>query len=73
MLAETKLDFSFPSVQFLITGFHHTFTLDINGRSGDLLVLAKGRVLTFFYLPIDIKTIPFKIDLRKEKWLFVSI
>ena len=32
-----------------------------------------SKVLTKFKLPINIQIIPFEINLRKEKWLFVSI
>ena len=77
MVAETKLDSSFLTAQFLIPGFHHPFLLDINRRSGGLLVYVKGSipawVLTSFSTPTDTQIIDFKINLRKEKWLFVSI
>ena len=77
IVAETKLDSSFPTTQFVIPGFHHPFRLDINRRSGGLLVYVKGsipaRVLTSFSTPADTQTIVFEINLRKEKWLFVAI
>ena len=34
----TNIDPSFPTTQFSIPGFHHPFRLDINKRSGGLLV-----------------------------------
>ena len=77
IVAETKLDSSFPTTQFVIPGFHHPFRLDINRRSGGLLVYVKGsipaRVLTSFSTPADTQIIVFEINLRKEKWLFVGI
>ena len=41
--AETKLDSSFPTKQFLIPGFHHPFELDINRRSGGIV---SGRIIS---------------------------
>ena len=34
----TNIDPSFPTTQFSVQGFHHPFRLDINKRSGGLLV-----------------------------------
>ena len=77
IVAETKLDSSFPTAQFLILGFHHPFQLGINRQSCGLLVYVKGsisaRVLTSFSTPADTQIIVFEINLRKEKWLFVGI
>ena len=76
-IAETKLDSSFPNAQFLLPAFQEPLRLDINHRSGGLLVYIKAslpsKILSKFKLPIDIQIIPFEINLRKEKWLFVSI
>ena len=69
--AETELDSSFPTTQFLIAGFHHPFRPDINRRSDGFLVYVKvsipARVLTSFITPADTQIIVFKINLRKEK------
>ena len=46
IVAETKLDSSFSTAQFLIPGFHHPFRLDINRRSSGLLFYVKGSVPT---------------------------
>ena len=76
-IAETKLDYSFPNVQFLIPNFHQPFCLDINRNNGGLLVFVRSsfpaRMLSNYRLPPDIQAIPFEINLRKEKWLFVSV
>ena len=57
IVAEPKLDSSFPTAEFLIPGFLHPFRLDINRQSGGLLVYDKGsisaRVLTSFSTPAD--------------------
>ena len=75
--AETKLDSSFPNTQFLSPAFQKPLRLDINHRSGGLLVYIKAslpsNILSKFKLLVDIQIIPFEINLRKEKKLFVSI
>ena len=76
-VAETKLDVSFPNSQFLIPGFHERKRLDITSKHGGVLVYIKSslpsRIMSNFKLPENIQAIPFELNLRKEKWLFVSI
>ena len=76
-IEEAKLDSSFPNAQFLLSGFHESLRLDINNRTGGLFVYIKASVpsniLTKFKLPINIQIIFFEINLRKERWLSVSI
>ena len=76
-IAETKLDYFFPNAQFLIPNFHQPFRLDISRNSGGLLVFVKSsipaRMLSNYKLPPDIQAIPFEINLREEKWLFISV
>ena len=68
---------SFPSAQFLLPGFHEPLRLDVNNQSGRLLIYIKAslpsKILTKFRLPINIQLITFETNLKKEKWLFVSI
>ena len=75
--AETKLNYSFPNAQFLIPNFHQPFRLGISRKSGGLLVFVRSsipaRMSSNYRLPSDIQVIPFEINLRKEKWLFVSV
>ena len=76
-VAETKLDSSFPNLQFLIPGFHEQMRLDITSKRGGLLVYIKSsllsRIMSDFKLPKNIQITPFELNPRKEKWLFVSI
>ena len=76
-IAETKLDASFPSAQFTLEGYHTPYRLDINNKSGGILVYVKSSIpsrrLSFEELCISIQAIPFEINLRKEKWLVISI
>ena len=37
-LAETKIDESFPTAQFLLPGYHKTYRLDISDKQGGLLI-----------------------------------
>ena len=76
-IAETKLDGSFPTNQFLIKGFHQLFRLDISRNSGGLLIYIKSslpaKFLSNYTLPSNIHAIPFELNLKKTKWLFISI
>ena len=76
-MTETKLDPSFPNSQFLIPDFHEPMRLDITSKRGGMLVYIKSslpsRIMSNFKLPKNIQVIPFELNLRKEKWLFVSV
>ena len=76
-IAETKLDSSFPNAWFLLPGFYEPLRLNMNYQGGRLLVYIKAslqsKILTKFKLPRNIQIIPFEINLRKEKCLFISI
>ena len=76
-IAETKLDPSFPNSQFLIPGFHKPLRMDVSSRRGELLVYIKSslpsKIINKLRLPNNIQIIPFKLNLRKDKWLVVSI
>ena len=73
-IAETKLDSSFPNAQFLLPAFQEPLRLNINHRSGGLLIYIKAslpsKILSKFKLPIDIQIIPFEINLRKREVAF---
>ena len=77
-IAETKLDPSFPNSQFLTPDFHKPLRMDVSSRRVGLLVSIKSsslasKILTKFKLANNIQIMPFELNLRKEKWLFVSI
>ena len=81
--AETKINKSFPTAQFAIDGFHKPFRLNATDKSGDLLVYVRSYLLLRQFLPLrqltkheislGIQALVFEINLRKEKWLFLSI
>ena len=76
-IAETKLDCSFPTAQFEIKSCYSPFRLDITNKSGGLSVYVKSaipsRKLSCDDICNSIKAISFKINLRKGKWLVISI
>ena len=77
MIAETKIDAYFTTVQFLLDNYHQPFRLDINSKSGGILVYVKSSVLSrkmkYDVLLKSIQAIPFDLNWRKEKWLVISI
>ena len=76
-IPKTKLDYSFPNAQFLIPNFHQQSRLNISRNSGGLLVFVRSsipaRMLSNYRLPPDLPAIPFQTNLRKEKYLFISV
>ena len=76
-IAEAKLDRLYPNLQFVIPDYHKPLRMDVSSRRGGLLVYIKSslpsKMLTKFKLPNNIQIIPFELNLRKDKWLFVSI
>ena len=67
-ISQTKFESLFPNARFLLPGFHEPFRLEINHRSGGLLVYIKvllpSKILAKFKLPINIQITPFEINLR---------
>ena len=45
MLSETKLDSTFPSIQFLINGFSVPHRLDRNSKGGGILLYARNKLI----------------------------
>ena len=76
-ITETKLDESFPKCQFKLQGFNNPYRLDINSKSGGLLVYVNNdipsRLLKGVVLSHDCQIVPVELNLRKQKWLIVSI
>ena len=76
-IGETKLDDSFPTKQFCLKGYSSPFRLDISANSGGVLVYVREHLpskhLTSFNIPLDMQVIPIELNLRKVKWLIVSV
>ena len=77
MIAETKIDASFPTGQFTIEGFATPFRLDRNANGGGLLVYVRSDIpahrLNSFNFSEGIECISFEINLRKKKWVLFSV
>ena len=71
------MDGSFPTAQFEIKGYYSSFHLDITNKSEGLLGYIKSsirsRKLSCDDICNSIQVIPFQVNLRKEKWLVLSI
>ena len=76
-IAETKIDDSFPTSQFLIEGFMRPFRHDRNKNGGGLLTYARDgapiKQLNSYNFPDDIEAIVIEINLRKQKWLVIIV
>ena len=76
-IAKTKIDASFPSAEFALEGYHSPYRLDISNRSGGILVYVKSSIPTcrtsYGNLCREMQAVLFEINLRKEKWLVISI
>ena len=75
-VAETKLDASFPSSQFTLEGYRTPYRLYIYLYLDNTCICKSSissRCLFYEELCISIDSIPFEVNLRKEKWLLISI
>ena len=77
VVAESKLDSSFPDRQFVINGYKKPFRLDIHAKSGGLLVYVNenipSRILSQFIFEKNMQILPVELNLRKQKWLIFVI
>ena len=77
IIAETKIDSTFPDSQFQILGFKKPLRLDVTENSGGILVYVRdnliSRKIPDVDVPNDIQVIPFEINVRKRKWLLLPI
>ena len=73
MLSETKLDSTFPSIQFLINGFSVPHRLDRNSKGGGILLYVRDKIIVLplnrYSLPLHIDILFFELNLRNQKWL----
>ena len=74
MIAETKIDATFPTGQFVMAGFATPFRLDRNANGGGLLVYVRSDIpscqIKSFKFPDGIECISFEINLRKTICIF---
>ena len=71
VLSESKLDSTFPSIQFLINGFSVPHRLGRNSKGGGILSYAREKVIVLplkrYSLPLHIEILFFELNLRKPK------
>ena len=76
-IAETKLDSSFPEGQFFVKDFKKPIRLDYSKGSGGLLLYVREhlplRQLKHSLLSPGIECLTLELNLRKSKWLILSI
>ena len=71
MVSETKLDGSFPTVQFLLHGFSVPYRLDGNSKGGGILLFVREDIPSTLLngkSKTGIESISVEINLRKRKW-----
>ena len=77
IVAETKINVSFPTVQFLAEGYHKPYGLNVPQKSGGILVYINSsipsRQLHCGNLNLSVQAVPFKTNLRKGKWLVIIV
>ena len=68
-IAETKIDESFPTAQFLLVGYHSPYGLDKSPKSGGILVYVKSlipsRQLNFPNLTLQNTSSPIRVKLKE--------
>ena len=65
------------SAQFVFEGYHSSYRLDVSSESGGILLYVRSSIpsrhLFCENLCGSIQAVPFEINLRKEKWLVISV
>ena len=73
VVTETKLDDTFLTSQFLVTGFSVPYRLDRNRNRVGIMIFIRddipSRVLTKHVFPDDIEGLFIELNFRKAKWL----
>ena len=77
VLAETKLDDTFPKNQFSLPGFKAPIRLDRTLNSGGLLVLINEKItskqIKTITVPGDIQAVPIELNINNSRWLLLPI
>ena len=75
LISETKLNYTFPSGQFLINGYHVPLRFDRNSNAGGILLYFRDHIpcknVTLNFMPI-LEAIVVEINLKKRKWLLIG-
>ena len=70
LISETKIDGTFPTSQFLVSGYSNVYRLDGNDKGGGIMLFVSDNLITFpvseFYFS---KIFCVELNLRKQNWL----
>ena len=73
LISETKIDSTFPTSQFLMSGYSNIYRLDRNDKGGGIMLFVKDNLITFpvggFCFSGKIEIFCAELNLRKQKWL----
>ena len=73
IITETKLDDSFPTEQFTISGYSKPYRLDRNRNGGGVIIYIRedipSKQINNFKIHDDIENIFIEVNLYKTKWL----
>ena len=71
LINKIKIDGTFPTSQFFMSGYSNVYRLDRNDQGGGILLFVKDNVITFPDFVFQKKTDIFCVELnfRKKKWL----
>ena len=73
MLSETKLDSTFPSIQFLTNDFFVPHRLHRNSKDGGIFLYVRDKIIVLtlnrYSLPPHIEMLLFELNLRNQKRL----
>ena len=71
--SETKIDRTFATSQFLMSGYSNVYPLDQNDKGEGIMLFVKGNLTTFpasgFCVPEKTEIFCVELNLRKQKWL----
>ena len=74
--SETKLDETFPTVQFTL-GLSKPYCLNITSKSGGLLLYVKAnlpsKLIRFYNFPSEIQCIPIELNISTKKYALLSV
>ena len=73
LLSEIKLDYSFPTAQFLLNGFCKPYRLDRNSNGGGILLYVRDdiplQLLTDYKIKDHLDLFSMEVIIRKKTWL----
>ena len=73
LIGETKIDGTFPTSQFLMSGYSNIYRLDRNDKGGRMMLFVKDNRITFsvseFCFSEKTEIFCIELNLRKQKWL----